>query len=336
MFYRSQIIKDIVEENVSLEQSLNRFYLLALVINEIEFTNWAMKELNGYDDTDELPEYRRKVGLLINYSGINGSFKVNNQPLPPGLIKSNHLEMLKKTGISNGIRYISELAVANSPSERDISFLAGEVFKNSDGAIQCFSVKQIIPQSVFQSLCAIVKQKMLQLLITLEREHGNLDKYEMGLLAENTGQSISNSTSSTKPEIILPSLLFSSASKSIQSICQQINESYNYGLYDCAAVMMRRLLEGLLVLTYQKLGVEEDIMDNNGGHFPLDKIIKNASRNKTLSLSINTKRDMDKFKNLGNYSAHKIWYNALKEDIEPHIHQYRTIIEELMYKAGEK
>ena len=38
-------------------------------------------------------------------------------------------------------------------------------------------------------------------------------------------------------------------------------------------------------------------------------------------------------KDLGNYSAHKIWYNSTKQDIEPHILKYRAIIEELMYKA---
>ena len=42
------------------------------------------------------------------------------------------------------------------------------------------------------------------------------------------------------------------------------------------------------------------------------------------------------FKDLGNYSAHKIWYNCTQGDIKPHILKYRAIIEELMYKAGLK
>lgn len=135
---------------------------------------------------------------------------------------------------------------------------------------------------------------------------------------------------------ILPTQLFEKLPQNIQSLCKQINASYENNLYDCAAVMMRRLLEGLLVLAYQNNGIENEITEKSGWHSTLDKIIKNASQNSTLALSANSKRDMSLFKDIGNYSAHKIWYNSTKQDIEPHILQYRVIIEELMYKAGVK
>lgn len=100
--------------------------------------------------------------------------------------------------------------------------------------------------------------------------------------------------------------------------------------------MMRRLLEGLLVLAYQHHGIESEITENDGCYYTLDKIIKNTITNSTLSLSANTKQDVSLFNDIGNFSAHKIWYNATKQDIEPHILKYRIIIEELMYKSGVK
>lgn len=132
---------------------------------------------------------------------------------------------------------------------------------------------------------------------------------------------------------VIPTQIFESLSPNIQSICKQINASYEKHLFDCTAVMMRRLLEGLLVLAYQKNEIVDEITEKKGWHSSLDKIIKNASQNTTLSLSANTRKDMALFKDLGNYSAHKIWYNSTKQDIEPHILKYRAIIEELMYKA---
>lgn len=51
---------------------------------------------------------------------------------------------------------------------------------------------------------------------------------------------------------------------------------------------------------------------------------------------LNTRKDMALFKELGNYSAHKIWYNCTQGDIKPHILKYRAIIEELFFKAGLK
>jgi len=135
---------------------------------------------------------------------------------------------------------------------------------------------------------------------------------------------------------ILPSSIFENLSQNIQSLCKQINASYENNLFDCTAVMMRRLLEGLLVLSYQNFGVEKEITEKNGRHSTLDKIIKNAEQNTELALSANTRKDMAIFKGLGNYSAHKIWYNSTQQDIKPHILKYRVIIEELMYKAGLK
>lgn len=134
---------------------------------------------------------------------------------------------------------------------------------------------------------------------------------------------------------VLPDALFSSLPSNVQSLCKQINASYENNLFDCTAVIMRRLLESLLVLSYQKAGIESDIMNGNY-HVTLDKIIKNAEQNVTLALSSNTKKDMALFKDLGNYSAHKIWYNCTQGDIKPHVLKYRAIIEELMYKSGLK
>lgn len=136
---------------------------------------------------------------------------------------------------------------------------------------------------------------------------------------------------------ILPDTLFYSLPSNVQSLCKQINASYENNLYDCTAVIMRRLLESLLVLSYQQHGIESEIMDKSGTcHVSLDKIIKNAEQNATLTLSSNTKKDMALFKDLGNYSAHKIWYNCTQGDIKPHVLKYRAIIEELMYKSGLK
>ncbi|MBR0231700.1 MAG: DUF4145 domain-containing protein [Clostridia bacterium] len=136
---------------------------------------------------------------------------------------------------------------------------------------------------------------------------------------------------------VLPIELFNGLPNNVCTLCKQINASYENNLYDCAAVMMRRLLEGLLVLSFQNAGIESEITDKSGKHhISLDNMIKNAEQNSVLALSANTKKDMALFKDLGNYSAHKIWYNCTQSDLRPHILKYRAIIEELMYKSGTK
>ena len=173
---KSQIIKDIVEERVALEQSLNRLYILAVDVKNETLARWVKKELNGYSTADDLPEYRRKTGLELKYSGINGSLQVTNQPLPLYYVRENHREKLKRIDLHDGIRYISELSSANSPSIRDVSYLASDVAEITNNEVQCISIKQIISQSVFQNVCANVKHLMIQALLELESKYGNLDK----------------------------------------------------------------------------------------------------------------------------------------------------------------
>lgn len=136
---------------------------------------------------------------------------------------------------------------------------------------------------------------------------------------------------------ILSDTIFQGTPSYIQNLCKQINASYENNLFDCSAVIMCRLLEILLVLSYQNMNMESEIMSKNENrHIAFDKIIKNAEQNQKLSLSQNTKKDISIFKDLGNYSAHKIWYNCTQKDIQPNILKYRAIIEELLYKAGIK
>lgn len=136
---------------------------------------------------------------------------------------------------------------------------------------------------------------------------------------------------------VIPDTITDHLPKYIQSLIMQVNASYENHLFDCCAVIMRRLLEVLLVLAYQKQDIEADIMDKNGDrHKTLDKIIKDAEQSPKLALSKTTRKGMAIFKDLGNYSAHRIWYNCTQQDIKPHLLEYRAIIEELIYKAGLK
>lgn len=114
----------------------------------------------------------------------------------------------------------------------------------------------------------------------------------------------------------------------------QINHSYANNCYDAAAVLMRRLFEVLLVLSYQNYGIEEQIKDKGGnGYVMLEGIIKNAKNNQILKIS-RIKKEFDSFRLIGNFSAHNITYIAAKKDIDDVKISYRVMLEELYDKAG--
>lgn len=113
-----------------------------------------------------------------------------------------------------------------------------------------------------------------------------------------------------------------------------MNAAYEQNIFDGCAVLMRRLVEVLLILAYRHLGIENEIQDANGNYSMLDGILNNAKQNQKLALSRNSKQHIDTYRQLGNFSAHRIEYVCRREYIQPHIQDYRALIVELLHKAG--
>jgi len=133
---------------------------------------------------------------------------------------------------------------------------------------------------------------------------------------------------------ILPKGVYENTRGVIETLSEEINSCYEHNIFDGCAVLMRRLLEILLILSYEHLKIETVIKDGNGDFMMLEKIIADAKSNVILSLSRNSKKDMEIFRVLGNFSAHKIYYICRKPDIEKHIIEYRAMVEELLHKSG--
>ena len=133
---------------------------------------------------------------------------------------------------------------------------------------------------------------------------------------------------------ILPEVDYQKTRGYIESLAKQINACFEHNIFDGCAVLMRRLVEVLLILSYRNLKIDLAIQDSNGNYFMLDGIINDAKTNSTLALSRNSKNNLDTFRQLGNFSAHKIEYTCRREYITPHIQEYRALISELLHKAG--
>jgi hypothetical protein len=135
-------------------------------------------------------------------------------------------------------------------------------------------------------------------------------------------------------DTVLPSILYENTRGYIESLGRQINAAFEHNIFDGCAVLMRRLIEILLILSYEHLGVESEIKSASGDYVMLDSIIGNARGNPKLSLSRNSKATIDEFRTIGNFSAHKIYYNARRNDVRRHIVEFRALVEELLYKSG--
>ena len=135
---------------------------------------------------------------------------------------------------------------------------------------------------------------------------------------------------------IIPEVLFIGTRGYLESLARQINASYEENIFDGCAVLMRRLIEILLIHSYENHGIDSEIKDIDGNFKMLNHIVSNAKTNSTLALSRNTKASIEDYRTIGNFSAHKIFYNAKRKDIDTVQKEFRASVEELLYKSGIK
>ncbi len=133
---------------------------------------------------------------------------------------------------------------------------------------------------------------------------------------------------------VVPLDLYRGTHAYIEKVASQLNASYDSALYDCCAVMCRRLLETLIIEVYEAKG-EADKLKNQDGHFHMFSGLKSVIENDDeISLSRNTKQGLSDFKKLGDLSAHSRRFNARKNDIDRNIDGIRVAGEELLHLAG--
>ena len=176
---KSKILKELANNQVSIEVALSRLLIIATDIGNIELFEWANNELNGYENFNELPEYRKINAPLIRYTGINGSFKVTNQPMPLTWFTQKTRDSLNPVGIFECIATIESILNEKEiqPRVRDLTFLAGEIHDRM--SVSCFKISQVIDGSYYREILNKIRGKLLNIFIELDRAFGNLDDLDV-------------------------------------------------------------------------------------------------------------------------------------------------------------
>ena len=172
---RSRIIKDIVEETGPISKSMKQLLVLARDVGNKQIERWVEDELLGYHNTHDTPIYRRFQSELFRYSGINGQFRVHNNPLPMGLLSEEMYNSIRDIYICEDLGSVYQYAIESKNGMRDLTLPASGIAARTNQMEQCESIKQIVPSSFYQSVIAIVKNKMIIILCEIENECGCLD-----------------------------------------------------------------------------------------------------------------------------------------------------------------
>jgi hypothetical protein len=122
----------------------------------------------------------------------------------------------------------------------------------------------------------------------------------------------------------------------IEKVANQANGCYEKGWYDACAVLVRRLIETLIIETYEKHSIATKIQNPQGDFFYLRDLIAHCLSEPAWNLSRNCKAALPKLKDVGDKSAHSRRYVAQRGDIDPLLADIRLVVQELLYLAGLK
>lgn len=117
-----------------------------------------------------------------------------------------------------------------------------------------------------------------------------------------------------------------------RSVSQEMNHAYDCGCYNSCAVLMRRLVEGLLVTAFEKSENAPSIMKGKD-YMMLEGILGVVKSGSAIKLSRGKDKILDEVKTIGDHGAHSRTFFVRKPEIDDLKLRYRTLVAELVSKC---
>jgi hypothetical protein len=134
---------------------------------------------------------------------------------------------------------------------------------------------------------------------------------------------------------VLDANMFAHARKYVQNISWQINASYDHGLFDCCAVMCRRLFETLIIDAFDHQKQLALVTDGKGEILRLSALIGVLKNQTAFRVGRQVKEAADKLKNIGDWSAHSRTFIARQGHIDKIADDLSVSAMELLHLAGQ-
>lgn len=159
---------DLVTESASLSDTLRKAKILAHQLRLSELRHWADSELSGYEDPDQVPEYRRfRPNNLGTFFGPFGS-QVKNQLLPTTGLPEPLKSFAESLSIQQGVKALEAMVSQEStrlPWPAEFVAFAREHIQIE--GMQLVEAHKPIPNSVFSGVLDSVKTRLLDFVLDI-------------------------------------------------------------------------------------------------------------------------------------------------------------------------
>lgn len=187
---KSKIIRDLANGEVDTVVALKRAKVLFYELDNEKLQEWVNCEISGYSSESELPDYRIIEGNLIG-SYFKGSMashmKWNNVSIPFGKMPDDIKHDILSVCLYDGVDALKHLIQFNENSENRLGKqLPADIFPifnkyNNDPYMIITSARVEIGTHCISNIISVVENRLLDALIILEKEFGNLDELDISI-----------------------------------------------------------------------------------------------------------------------------------------------------------
>ena len=185
---KSKIIKDLANSAVDTMTALKRAKVLLTEIDNEDVNKWVNYEIAGYPADAILPDYRITKGTLIG-SYFKGSMLTHmtwtNVSIPLGKMPDEYKDKLLTVEFRESVDSLKQLAEKSiGDNNRLGKVIPADYFPvianyNSDPFMMITSASVIISEQSIADIFAAIENRLLDVLILLEKEFGSLDDLDL-------------------------------------------------------------------------------------------------------------------------------------------------------------
>ncbi len=183
---KSKLLKELVNNEITLLQALDRLYLIAYALNDNGVCNWIKNEKGGYQSDDDCPSYRKTTVTPIGTYQIISMGKIEtyrDTPLPITGIPEDMMKQFNNWYVRDSVVSLmsqKEKANKGTLSGFPLDPVCFSWFENNTNIIMRKAMLCVSSLSMETILCSI-KTKVIDLLLLYEDNFGELDSLDINL-----------------------------------------------------------------------------------------------------------------------------------------------------------
>lgn len=190
---KSKIIKDLANSKVDTMTALKRTKVLLSEVGDDEVKKWINYEITGYPSDVKLPEYRiAKGGLFGSYfkGSMASHMTWTNVSIPLGSMPDEQQDMLLTAEFREGVEALKQLERNISVKDSHLSrVIPADLFPliahyNNDPYMMITSARVIIGEQFLTNIFSEIENRLLDILLLLEKEFGNLDDLDLDVTSK--------------------------------------------------------------------------------------------------------------------------------------------------------